>query len=395
MELPSLATEFVGISFSNPFIVASCPLTSSSSHILAVAEAGWGGAVTKTITAHPQYSRNLTPSLSIVKGKRGVVGLGNNEVRTHLSIEEWCQSEIPRVKAEAPSDFVLIGSIMEGVYPDHWRYTAFQLQEAGVDIIEMNVSCAHGMPEKYMGSFINDDPMLLEQVVAGCKAGINIPIVVKLNALSNDLLGAVSACIRGGADGIATTNTLLALPSVDIYSRGAIKTLGYSTFMGYSGAGIRPFGLYSVAQVARHNSIPVSGIGGIESWENCVEYFLIGATTVQLGTAAMLNGLRIIDDLKEGVTKYLANSKIIKLDQIRGESLAYQLGIEDALNASKVRRADVIDELCTSCNKCVSPCVEGATAAISHIGEKIVINKEECIGCGLCIAICPFDAITI
>jgi dihydropyrimidine dehydrogenase (NAD+) subunit PreA len=398
MELPSLSTEFVGITFSNPFIVASCPLTSDSSHILAAAKAGWGGAVTKTITAHPQYSRNLTPSLSIIRGKREVIGLGNNEVRTHLSLSEWCQTEIPNIKADAPPEFVLIGSIMEGTNPDDWGHTASRLEAAGVDIIEMNVSCAHGMPEKYMGAFINDDPGLLETVIAGCKAGANIPVVVKLNALSRDLIGAVNACVRGGADGVTATNTLLTLPSVDIHRRAPNQlaaTQSYSTFMGYSGSGIRPFGLYAVAQINQHSSLPTSGIGGIESWENCVEYILLGAATVQVCTAAMLHGLDMVQGFKAGLAQYLTEHENMGTAEIRGTALSYLLTPEAALEASSLTKASVTDSKCTLCNKCINPCIEGATSAISLKGGKIFIDQDTCIGCGLCIAACPFDAISI
>lgn len=398
MDYSVLKTEFAGVIFSNPFIIASCPLTSDSSHILKVARAGWGAAVTKTITSHPQYERNLTPSIAVVKGKRGIIGLGNNEIRTHLSIEEWCLREIPLVKKNAPSDFILIGSIMESTNPHHWGNTAEQLQRAGVDMIEMNVSCSHGMPEKYMGSFVNDDPKLLEEVVTGCRAKIEIPLIVKLNSLNSNLLSAVNACIKGGADGISVTNTLLSLPSVNISKRVPNQpsiSEGYSTFMGYSGTGIRPFGLYSVAQIANHNPVPVSGIGGIESWENSIEYFLVGATIVQICTAAMLQGLEIITGLKSGVANYLIECGAKSINQIRGEALAHLFTPENALAVSPIVKAKVIDDQCTVCNKCINPCLEGATAAISLNKGKIIINEDECIGCGLCIVVCPFHAITM
>jgi dihydropyrimidine dehydrogenase (NAD+) subunit PreA len=398
MFLPSLSTKFVGVDLSNPFIVASCPLTSDSSHILAAAKVGWGGAVTKTITAHPQYIRNLTPSFSIIRGKREIIGLGNNEVRTHLSLEEWCEREIPRIKAGAPSEFVLIGSIMEGTDPEQWGDTAFHLETAGVDIIEMNVSCAHGMPEKYMGAFINDDPDLLEKVVAGCKSKIDIPLIVKLNALSRDLTAAISACIRGGADGVAATNTLLALPSVDIYRQAPnqlVSTISPSTVMGYSGAGIRPFGLYAVALIAQHDSLPISGIGGIESWENSVEYFLLGATTVQICTAALIHGLEIVKSFKEGLIQYLIDCGNTGLVEIQGKALSNLLTPDEALIATSITKATVIDKYCTVCNKCINPCIEGATAAISLSEGKIVIDQDKCIGCGLCLATCPFEAISM
>jgi len=390
-----LVTEFAGVRFANPFIVAACPLTSDASHILAAAHLGWGGAVTKTITAHPQYSRNLTPALSFIKAKHEIVGLGNNEVRTHLGIRQWCENEIPRIKKEAP-DFVLIGSVMEGVNPSDWNTTARTLEAAGVDMIEMNVSCAHGMPERWRGSYINDDPDLLEAVVSGCKANCSVPVIVKLNALCRDLGGAVRACVKGGADALAATNTLLALPSVDIrreVPNRPSSVSGESTVMGYSGTGIRPFGLHAISQMARNCALPLSGVGGIDTWENSVEYILLGATTVQVCTAAMIHGLSLIDNLKTGLCDYLLKHDAGGIRDLRGKALSSLVTPEEALNATTEASAAVDYNACTVCNKCIEPCTQAATAAISLRDGKILIDEQRCIGCGLCIAVCPFEAI--
>ncbi|MBX7228939.1 MAG: 4Fe-4S binding protein [Burkholderiaceae bacterium] len=393
-----LRVNFAGVEFLNPYVVAASPLTTDAVHILEAAQAGWGGAVTKTVTAHPAYGRNLTPALSSVRGKRDLIGLGNNEVRTHLSLREWCDNEIPFIKKEAPSGFVLIGSIMEGVSGDHWAETAFSLELAGVDILELNVSCPHGMPEKYRGSYINDDPELLKTIIECCKNKVKVPIVVKLNALCKDLVGAIGACIDSGADGISSTNTLLALPSIDIYKQSPgdpVSISGNSTLMGYSGPGIRPFGLHSVAQIALHSQLPISGCGGIECWENGVEYVLAGSTTLQVATAAMVNGLDIIDGFLAGTTKYLNERNISDLMSIKGKSLPRLLSPEDVISTDLVAKAQVNDDRCTVCNKCIMPCHESASSSISLINGKISVNQDTCTGCGLCIIVCPFDALKL
>jgi dihydropyrimidine dehydrogenase (NAD+) subunit PreA len=397
MEMGLLQTQFVGIEFNNPFILAAGPLTSDASHILAGAHAGWAGAVTKTITAHPVYERNLTPSFSSVNLNRCIIGLGNNEIKTRLSLQQWCKEEIPYVKAHAPHNFVLIGSISEGPEPDHWCETATQLEAAGVDLIEMNVSCPYGKQEKLRGKYINDDPQLLESIVTACTSSVDIPVLVKLNAHCLDLVGAVKACEQGEADAISATNTLIALPFIDVYRQapGLIGSSNYSTQMGYSGAGIRPFGLHCVSEIARHSSLPISGIGGIESWENSLEYFLVGASTVQVCTAALLYGLEIVEELITRVSQYLHERGHSNVAEIRGKALPYLCSLEEALSLSPNTQAKVDKSLCTVCEKCISPCRYGATDAISLQKGRIIIDQETCTGCGLCIVVCPFDAIRL
>jgi dihydropyrimidine dehydrogenase (NAD+) subunit PreA len=287
---------------------------------------------------------------------------------------------------------------MEGPSANEWRATAASLQEAGVDMIEMNVSCAHGMPERYRGSFINDDAELLEEVVRACKTGTDLPVIVKLNALSRDLGAAVRACVRAEADGIASTNTLLAIPSVDVHR--AVPNVpasisGDSTVMGYSGSGIRPFGLKSVAEIAGTCSLPLSGVGGIDTWENCVEYLMLGASTIQICTAAMLHGLGIINDLRAGLENFLFERGNMRLSALRGQALPFLASPERVLASSEVAKADVRHALCTLCSKCIEPCVHAATAAIRLEHGRLSIDEEKCIGCGLCIAICPFDALEL
>lgn len=344
------------------------------------------------------YDRNLTPTLSHIKSQGNIIGLGNNEMRTYFSVDTWCEEIIPEVKRNVSERFVLIASIMEGVESQYWQETAIRLEDSGVDMIEMNVSCPHGAPQKYRGLYINDEPSLLSRVIESCKDKIKIPVIVKINAHCLSLIDAIHACEQGGADGISATNTLLALPSIDIYRQAPgipNNSTKYSTLMGYSGAGIRPFGLSCIAQIAQNTSLPVSGIGGIESWENCIEYFLIGASTIQVCTSAMISGVKIVDEFMEGVSNYLKEYGKSSIRQIERLALSYLVSPEQSFSVTPTSKAQIDYDRCIRCGDCITSCQEGARSAIILKNERITIEKNICNGCGLCNIVCPVNAIML
>jgi dihydropyrimidine dehydrogenase (NAD+) subunit PreA len=396
MDKIDLSVASGGLTFKNPFIVASCPATRDADHILEAAKYGWGGAVTKTVTAHPPFTRNPTPSMASLKTKSGsVFAMSSNEIYTDVRLDQWCRIEIPKIKQEAPQDFILIGSVMEGPHPTHWAGTCLQLERAGVDMIEMNVSCPHGMSEKFMGKYIQDDPRLLKSVVQACKDAVTIPVTVKLNAHCINVEEIVRACTDGKADGFTATNTLASLISIDLETlRPVPASDGYSTFGGYCGPGLRPIALRFVAEIAQSTRLPISGVGGIENWKNVVEFCLVGASTIQIATGVMLQGYGMIEALTQNIYSYLERKGYTSFGQLRGQSLSYLVSsteIERLLPGAIA----VVNEQCTLCGKCVEPCKAGATNAITMTSDHLYINEETCIGCGLCVIVCPVDALHV
>ena len=206
-----LETDLVGRIIDNPFLVAPCPATRSAEQIVRAAKAGWAGAVTKTVTSTPPYDRNPAPFLTSMRAGKNIVGLFNNESYTEPPLATWCEYIIPSILRAAPSNFLLVGSLMEGRYGKVWAKSAGKLASAGVHLIEMNVSCPHGAPSKHMGKYVGDDPELLYNIVKECASSVQIPIFVK-SADSADLINAALACESAGAAGLTTTNTLSALP---------------------------------------------------------------------------------------------------------------------------------------------------------------------------------------
>ena len=395
-RMMTLTTEFAGAVFRNPFIVAACPSTRDAEHILEAAESGWAGAVTKTVTAHAPFYKNPTPSMAGLKSPKGdYIGFSSNEIFTDIKLLDWCETEIPRIKNQAPKDFVVIASLMEGPEPCHWAESARMLENAGADVLEINVSCPHGMSERYMGHFIQDDPDLLTRVVHACSAAVRIPVIVKLNAQSLDPARLAAACQLGGARGLTASNTLACVISVDIESyRPSPASDGYSTFAGYCGPALRPLALRFVAELARASALPISGVGGVVDWDSAAQFILLGASTVQVGTAVMLEGYGVIDRLVGECRKYLARKRL-ELKGLRAKSLPYLVSSSEIEALVQSRSAAVDVNRCTLCGICIEPCRVGATKALSIDEARLVVDPQLCTGCGLCVLVCPFDALTV
>lgn len=391
-----LQCNFAGIIFSNPFIVASCPCTRDANHIIEAAEHGWAGAVIKTTTNHPPYFQNPSPSLSPVKTNGVIVGMTSNEIFTDISLTEWCKNEIPKIKSKTNSSFKLIGSVMEGPNEEHWVETCLMLEKAGVDLIEMNISCPHGMSKKYMGKYIQDDPSLLFSIINNCKKELSIPLIVKLNARTNNTSAILDSCHRAGVDGITATNSLLAIPSVNInsYIPNPICN-NSSTFSGYCGPGIRPIALSFIAEIAQTTNIPISGVGGIETWENIIEFFLLGASTVQVCSKVMTSGFNIVLNFKDGIAAYLQEKGFTNIQNITGLALKSLISSTEITNCTIKSKISLINENCTKCGSCITACKTSALNAISITDGSISIDHNKCICCGLCTFICPQQVIIV
>jgi len=394
--MPFLTSNFAGIPLENPFIIAASPCSRDANHIIEAEKNGWSGAVIKSVTAHPPYTKNPRPSLSAIKNEGNIIGITSNEIYTDIIIDQWCQREIPKIKANTSDKFILIGSVMEGPNPSHWGETCDMLEKAGVDAIELNVSCPHGMSQKHMGKFIQDDANLLHLVMKACKESVKVPIVVKLNALCINSQEVIHSCKKAKIDGITATNSLLSIPSVDI--RNAIPNPannGFSTFSGYCGPGIRPIALGFIAEIAQQTNIPISGVGGIENWINVIEFIMLGASSVQLCSSVMINGYEIILQMMKNIQNFLISEGYNSIEDIVGVALNNILSSQEIINHITNATASIDLEKCSLCGLCVHSCDNGGKKAISIIDKKIIINKDKCVGCGLCSVVCPINAIVI
>jgi dihydropyrimidine dehydrogenase (NAD+) subunit PreA len=209
-----LEVDFAGVHFKNPFVLSSAPPTMDVRHILRAAKLGWGGAVIKTVTDEPTVDPRTR--LGVLRKDGRAIGMNNIELISRETLRTWTDDWIPRIKQEFPEDFILVASIMSGPEPEGWTSLAETMSQTDVDVIELNVSCPHGSPEKHMGAFIGQDPSLVERVTSAAKKGTELPVIVKLTPNVTDIVPIANAAIKGGADAIAAINTVESLIGVDI-----------------------------------------------------------------------------------------------------------------------------------------------------------------------------------
>ncbi len=393
-----LAVEFVKIPFKNPFMLSSAPPSLDARRVIRAAKLGWGGVVLKTVTEEPTVDPRTR--LGVLRQEGKLVGMNNIELLSRHPLETWTDSWIPAIKQKAPSDFVVIASIMSGPEPEGWTRLAHTMSETGIDALELNVSCPHGSPEKHMGAFIGQDPELVERVTRAAKKGTKLPVLVKLTPNVTDIVPIAQAAVRGGADAISAINTVESLIGIDIetatpypFAYDPNLTHPQSTYGGYCGPAIRPLGLRFVSQIAKAiPTIPISGIGGIETWYNAVEYLMVGATTLQLCTAIMWYGFGIIRNLTKHLVDFMNRKGYEKIENMIGQALP-QITSWTALPKLPPVIAYIIPEKCKRGNECMIACADAGYQAIRKDGNTLVVNPEKCDGCGLCWVVCEEDAI--
>jgi dihydropyrimidine dehydrogenase (NAD+) subunit PreA len=284
-----LSVEFAGLRLMNPFMLASAPPAATGEMIQRAFDAGWSGAVTKTIALEAVH--DVQPRLARLAMGNKTVGLENIELISQRSLEAWIK-DVQDIKRRYP-DHILFASLMGAVVREEWHSLIQQIQEAGVDGLELNFGCPHGMPEKGMGSAQGQDPAIAGDITRWVKEVASVPVMVKLTPNVTDIVQIGQACEDAGADAISAINTVSVLVGVDLGRLEPLPSVGGTTaFGGYSGPAIKPIGLRCIAQLAKGTSLPLSGIGGVGSWQDAAEYILAGASTVQVCTAVMLGGSR-------------------------------------------------------------------------------------------------------
>ncbi len=384
-----LSIEFCGLEFENPLWLSSAPPTQSGDHIKRAIEKGWGGAVTKTIGLDKDIFPDVRPRLTANRERGTLFGMENIElITTHYM--DWWEKELKVAKtAGAP----LIVSIMAAPNQEDWAKIAQWAEKHGADMVELNVSCPHGCPEKARGAAIGQDPELVADVTAFVKEAVDIPVMVKVTPNVTDIIEVTEPAVKNKADAISGINTIFGLIGVDIFEAKPLpNVLGYSTYGGNCGPAVRPVGLRIISQLNRaFPDVPLSGIGGIDSWENVIEYIMIGAASVQVCTAAMWYGFDIIKGWLENIESFFKEQGYSSFDDFRGEANKY-VGSFEALQVDENIVPQIDVEKCISCMKCSVSCHDAASSAMKEpkLGE---IDYDECLGCGLCAQVCPMNAI--
>jgi dihydropyrimidine dehydrogenase (NAD+) subunit PreA len=388
--MPDLTSNCGGIVSPNPFWLASAPPTNSGPQIMRAFDAGWGGAVWKTLG---QPIQNVSSRFGAVRWRGGNgVGFNNIELITDRPLESNFR-EIYEVKKRYPKHALIISLMVET--QEEWRDIIQRSEDAGADGLELNFGCPHGMCERGMGSAVGQEPKVNERITGWVKEYAKVPVLVKLTPNVGDIRPHGLAAQRGGADGVALINTIKSIIGVDIDRYVPEPRVGgLSSNGGYCGVAVRPIALHMVAALSRDPDfrIPISGIGGIANWRDAVEFLLLGSSSVQVCTEVMLRGYRIVEDMIEGLTNYMRDHQFARLDDFIGKAVP-QYSEWGGLDLNYETVAKIDPNACIGCNLCMVACNDGAHQCI-HPNEDPairvpVVDESECVGCNLCQIVCP------
>ncbi len=389
-----LRTDFCGIALENPFLLSSSVVASTYDMCARAFEAGWAGAAFKTICGFDIHE--ASPRFSAVTGDNGtIIGFKNIEQLSDHSVAEN-MAIFRRLKAEYPSKFIL-ASIM-GRNDAEWEELARQCEENGADAIELNFSCPN-MADGGLGSDIGQVPELVERFTAAARRGTTIPILAKLTPNVAAMSPAAEAAKRGGADGIAAINTIKSIIGINPHTYVSAPAVhGMSAVGGYSGSAVKPIALRFFAELGQNPELRgmyLSGMGGVENWSDALEFILLGADSVQVTTAVMQYGYRIIDDLKAGLNLYLAEKGFRSVREAKGLALSSVSETTDVLERDTVVFPKFRRSSCIGCGRCVISCADGGHQALRRGADrKPVLDGQKCVGCHLCLLVCPAGAIS-
>ncbi len=397
MGKASLKVTFCGIEFENPFCLSSSPVGNHAEMCARAFDAGWGGIVYKTLNVDERF-KVIMPSPRLnsynYNGNK-FVGLQNAEQISDRTLAENLK-DIAELKKNY-STKVLISSIM-GFNDDDWAILARESEKAGADMLELNFSCPQ-MARKDAGHRIGQNYEAVEHFTKIVKENCNLPIIAKMTPNITDMLPVALAAKRGGADAISAINTIRAITDIDIDSLTPMPMIhGKSGITGFSGPAAKPIGMRFVSELYNDKglNLPISAIGGIETWRDALHFILLGGMNIQVTTAIMRYGYRIIEDMKEGLLDYMNDRDIETIEQICGK--AAEKLVDPSEFDIRYQVVSVIDEeKCIGCGQCYISCQDAANQAIIFDLEtrKATVDEKRCVGCTLCKHVCPvWDCIT-
>lgn len=392
--MADLSCNFLGIQSPNPFWLASAPPTDKKYNVLRALEAGWGGVVWKTLG--PQV-KNVSSRYSAVNynGHR-VMGFNNIELISDRPLDINLR-EIREVVREFP-DRAMVVSLMAENTRASWHELIRQVEDTGAHGIELNFGCPHGMTERGMGAVVGQDPEVARIVVEWVMEAANIPVITKLTPNVHSVVPTGKACVEAGSNGLSLINTIQSITGIDLDTFVPNPNVaGHSAYGGYCGPAVKPIALKMLSTLGHNDvtkKVPISGIGGVSTWRDAVEFMLLGAQNVQVCTAVMRHGFRIIHDLCSGLNNWMDEKGFRTLSDFVGLSVDKMTEWEKLdLNYHIVAHID--QDKCVHCGLCYIACEDTSHQSIhiehGHPYNTYTIKEADCVGCNLCKLVCPVD----
>jgi dihydropyrimidine dehydrogenase (NAD+) subunit PreA len=400
--MADLASTFAGIKSPNPFWLASAPPTDKEYNVQRAFEAGWGGVVWKTLgeDGPPIVNVNGPRYAALYAGDRRLIGFNNIELITDRPLQTNLE-EIRRVKRNWPDRAVVV-SLMVPCEEQAWKRILPIVEDTGCDGVELNFGCPHGMSERGMGSAVGQVPEYIEMVTRWCKQYSRLPVIVKLTPNITDIRHPARAAKGGGADAVSLINTINSIIGVDLDTMRINPATGRTgSHGGYCGPAVKPIAQCMVSEIARDAQtagLPISGIGGITTWRDAAEFMALGAGNVQVCTAAMTYGFKIVREMIDGLSNYLDEKGLASVDALVGRAVPSIVDWK-FLDLNHVDKAVIDQSLCIQCGRCHVVCEDTSHQAITAAknGRRhFEVIEDECVGCNLCVSVCPVpDCITL
>ena len=392
--MADLRSDFLGIKSPNPFWLASAPPTDKEYNVVRAFRAGWGGVVWKTLGEDPPIVNVNGPRYAaLYAGDRKLIGFNNIELITDrplpLNLEE-----IARVKRNWPDRAVVV-SLMVPCEEASWKRILPMVEDTGCDGVELNFGCPHGMSERGMGSAVGQVPEYIEMVTRWCKQYSKLPVIVKLTPNITDIRHPARAAKAGGADAVSLINTINSVMGVDLESMRMKPSIGpQGSHGGYCGPAVKPIALNMVAEIARNPAtadLPISGIGGVTTWRDAAEFLTLGAGNVQVCTAAMTYGFKVVQEMISGLSDYMDRKGFTNVAQLSRRAVPNVTDWQ-YLNLNYVTKARINQDSCIKCGRCYAACEDTSHQAIwMHPGRVFEVNDAECVACNLCVDVCPVE----
>ena len=415
--MADLRINFAGIKSPNPFWLASAPPSNTGAQVHKAFEAGWGGAVWKTIGAPVLNVSNRYGAWH--HGRQRMLAINNVELISDRPIEINLR-EIAEVKRAWPDRAVIVSAMVEAK-AEAWSEIVHRIEDTGADGIELNFGCPHGMSERGMGSAIGQVPEYCEKITRWVTEVASIPVIMKLTPNITNIVLPARAGVAAGANGLSLINTINSIIGVDLETMELTPSIGgKGGHGGYAGPAVKPIALNMLAalgtdEIVSASGIPISGMGGIATWQDAAQFLLLGASSLQVCTAVMHYGFRIIEDLCDGLSNWMDEKGFNTIAEVSGHSL-HRVSEFKHFDLSYRAVARIDADRCIKCNLCYVACNDTAHQCIDLVsaqGDVVApyawdvrsngkaeavearsqptVREEDCVGCRLCYNVCPVD----